>query len=263
MTDATEGLEIARNGPAHIMRFSRPEKKNALKSFMYTAMREAILEADNDPCVAAHLFIGSHGVFTAGNDISEFAERAKGDAALSGHVQEFIRHLPHVKKPMVAAVDGLAVGIGTTLLLHCDLVYATPTASLRTPFVNLGLVPEAGSSLLAPMRMGHARAFELLVLGEPMTAERAQQAGVVNAVVNPDVLEQTALGAITRLSEKPPEAVALSRALLRRGRDETAARIDEEIRIFGERLSSDEAVEAFAAFFEKRAPDFAKLRKPK
>ena len=258
----TEGLVIERKGAAHVIRFARPDKKNALKSFMYTAMRESMIAADADPSVTAHLYIGTDGVFTAGNDITEFAERAQGNSALSTHVQSFIRHLPEVKKPMVAAVDGLAVGIGTTLLLHCDLVYATPQASLRTPFVNLGVVPEAGSSLLAPRRMGYARAFELLVLGEPFDAERGLAAGIINRIVAAEDLEATALAAIARLADKPPEAVALSRELMRgASRADVAARIDEEIRIFSERLSSDEAVEAFTAFFEKRPPDFKKLRR--
>ncbi|MGF1651294.1 MAG: crotonase/enoyl-CoA hydratase family protein [Hyphomicrobiaceae bacterium] len=257
-----EGLGITRAGAAQIFRFERPEKKNALKSEMYTAIREALIAGDADPEVVAHMFIGSGGVFTAGNDINEFAKRAEGDTGLSSHVQAFIRHLPLVQKPMVAAVDGLAVGIGTTLLLHCDLVYATPSASLRTPFIDLALVPEAGSSLLAPLRLGHARAFELLVLGEPMTAVKAEAAGLVNAVVAPDVLEATALAAIARLAAKPPAALALSRRMLRGDPSAVAQRIDDEIRIFTERLSSPEAREAFLAFFEKRKPDFSKFRQP-
>ncbi|MEL6621997.1 MAG: crotonase/enoyl-CoA hydratase family protein [Pseudomonadota bacterium] len=258
---AMEGLDINVRDGAHIIRFVRPEKKNALKSAMYTAIREAIVAADDNADVTAHVFIGSDGVFTAGNDIGEFADRASGNTALSDHVQSFIRHLPNVRKPMIAAVDGLAVGIGTTLLLHCDLVYATPTASLRTPFVNLGLVPEAGSSLLAPRLMGPRLAFELLVLGKPFDADKAVTAGIVNEIVDAEMLEATALAAVAQLAAKPPEAAALSRAMIRGQPAEVVERIDEEIRIFAERLSSPEAVEAFTAFFDKRAPDFAKLRK--
>ena len=256
-----DGLEIEVRNGAHVIRFARPEKKNALKSYMYTAIRESLVAADENADVVAHVFIGSEGVFTAGNDIGEFAERATGDGELSSHVQDFIRHLPHVKKPMIAAVDGLAVGIGTTLLLHCDLVYATPTASLRTPFLNLGLVPEAGSSLIAPRLMGYPRAFEMLILGEPFDAERGREAGIVNAVVAADQLEAKAMEAVMRLGQKPPEALALGRALLRGDNADICARINDEVRIFGERLLSPEAKEAFAAFFEKRPADFAKLRK--
>ncbi|MEM9029207.1 MAG: crotonase/enoyl-CoA hydratase family protein [Pseudomonadota bacterium] len=255
-TAAVDGLEITQVDWAQLIRFCRPDKKNALKSDMYTAMREALISGDVNPDISAHVFIGSDGVFTAGNDIGEFAARANGNNGLSDHVQSFIRHLPMVEKPMIAAVDGLAVGIGTTLLFHCDLVYASPTASFRTPFLNLGLVPEAGSSLIAPWTMGHARAFELLVLGEPFDAERAREAGIVNRVVAAEALQETALTAVARLAEKPPEALALSRRLLRSQTSAIRQRIDEEIAIFADRLQSPEAREAFAAFFEKRSPRF-------
>lgn len=256
----TEGLEITTKDGAQLIRFARPEKKNALRSSMYTAMREALIAGDGDDAVVAHVFIGSGGVFTAGNDINEFQARASGDAALSNHVQDFIRHLPRVRKPMIAAVDGLAVGIGTTLLFHCDYAVATPEASFRTPFVNLGLVPEAASSLLGPRLMGHARAFELLVMGEPFDGERAREAGLVNAVVGADELEASVFKVVSKLAAKPPEALALSRAMIRGTGADVRERIDEEIRIFGERLATPEAGEAFAAFFEKRAPDFSKLK---
>ena len=251
-----DGLEITAKGHAQVIRFARPEKKNALKSVMYTAIREALIAGDGDPAVTAHVFIGSGGVFTAGNDIGEFAERAGGDTGLSSHVQDFIRHLPKVEKPMIAAVDGLAVGIGTTLLFHCDLVYASPVASFRTPFLNLGLVPEAGSSLMAPMTMGYARAFEMLVLGEPFDAERGREAGFVNHIVAADELEGAALAAVEKLAAKPPGALVASRRLLRNNTAAVAARIDEEIEIFADRLQTPEAREAFQAFFEKRPPNF-------
>ncbi|MEL6297288.1 MAG: crotonase/enoyl-CoA hydratase family protein [Pseudomonadota bacterium] len=252
----TAEITIARSGAAQVIRFNRPEKKNALRSEMYAAMRTALIEGDADPAIAAHIFIGCEGIFTAGSDISEFASRADGNTALSDHVQAFIRHLPHVDKPMIAAVDGLAVGIGTTLLFHCDLAYATPAATFRTPFLDLGLVPEAGSSLIAPRLMGHARAFEMLVMGGVFDAERALGAGLINGVVDAGELEATALAAAAKLAAKPPEALAAARKLLRGDPGEVAAQIDTEIDIFAERLSSPEAREAFAAFFEKRAPNF-------
>ena len=161
----------------------------------------------------------------------------------------------------IAAVDGLGVGIGATLLFHCDLVYATAEARFSAPFVDLGAVPEAGSTLLGPQRMGYARAFELLILGEPFTAERAREAGIVNAIVPADELEATARKAAARLARKPPVALALARRLLRGDTSALAQRVEEEARIFGERLSSPEAQEAFAAFLEKRPPDFAKLKR--
>src|SRR5262245_19168122 len=178
-----QNIDIAIRDGVQTISFARPEKKNALTSAMYAAMNAALAQGDAAASVAAHLFIGSGGVFSAGSDINEFLERAQGNVQLSGPVLAFIRALPAVQKPMIAAVDGLAVGIGTTMLFHCDLVYGTPAASFRTPFIDLGLVPEAGSSLLAPLRMGLSRAFELLVLGEAFSAERAREAGLVNAVV--------------------------------------------------------------------------------
>jgi enoyl-CoA hydratase/carnithine racemase len=242
-------------------RFVRSEKKNALTSAMYAAMNAALERGDASRDVAAHLFIGSGGVFSAGSDINEFLERSRGNADLTGPIVRFIRGLPLVKKPMIAAVDGVAVGIGTTMLFHCDLVYATPAASFRTPFLELGLVPEAGSSLLAPLRMGHAHAFELLALGEPFSAERAREAGLVNLIVPAEMLEATARRAAVQLAAKPPEALAATRRLMRGDPQVVLARIDEEVKVFAERLSSPEAREAFSAFLEKRPPDFAKARR--
>lgn len=255
------GIEVSVDDGLQTIRFARPEKKNALTPSMYTAITEALVRGDASPDVVAHLFIGSGGIFCAGNDINDFVERSRTGATLDGPVLEFLRTLVRVQKPMIAAVDGLGVGIGTTLLFHCDLVYATRDSGFIAPFVDLGAVPEAGSSLLAPQRMGYARAFELLVLGEPFTAERAREAGFVNAIVTAEELEETARKAAARLARKPPEALAIARRLLRGDTTALAQRIEEESRIFGERLSSPEAQEAFAAFLEKRAPDFAKLKR--
>jgi enoyl-CoA hydratase/carnithine racemase len=241
-----------------VIRFMRPEKRNALTADMYAAISRALREGDASPEIAAHVFLGSGGVFTAGNDIADFLARAKGGTALGGPVLEFISLLPRVAKPMLAGVDGLAVGVGTTMLFHCDLVFASPAARLSTPFLDLGLVPEAGSSLLAPRLMGAQRAFELLVLGEPFPAERAREAGLVNAIVPAGDLEARVLAAASRLASKPPAALAASRRLLRGDGEAIAERIVEEARIFGERLKSPEAREAFSAFLEKRPPDFAK-----
>jgi enoyl-CoA hydratase/carnithine racemase len=245
-----------------ILRLTRPEKKNALTAPMYKALSDALQAGDADPAVAVHVFMGSGGVFSAGNDIADFLEHARGTGSLGAETVRFIRLLPLVRKPMIAAVDGLAIGIGTTLLLHCDLAYASPAASLRTPFLDLGIVPEAGSSLLMPMRIGYARAFQMLCLGEPFTAEQALTAGLVNAVVPADRLEETALAAARRLAAKPPEALATARRMMRGEPSEIEARIDAEIAEFRTRLASPEAREAFEAFLAKRPPDFAKLRRP-
>lgn len=254
-------LEVKRSDGVQTIRFNRPEKKNALASFIYEAIVEALKTGDASPDIAAHVFLGSGGCFTAGSDINEFLKRATGSPDLGGAVQGFLKLLPRVEKPMIAAVDGLAVGIGTTMLFHCDLVYASPTASLRTPFLNLGIVPEAGSSLLGPMRMGYARAFEMLCLGEAFDAERALQSGLVNAIVPADKLEAHAIAAARKLAAKPPEALAIARRLMRGDPAAVVAQMEKEIALYSERLQSAEAKEAFTAFLEKRPPDFARLRK--
>ena len=258
----TSEVDISTADGVQTIRFNRPEKKNALTALMYQAIAKALNDGDATPDVVAHLFIGTDGVFTAGNDIGDFLQYASAGGGLSESVTQFIRTLPLVKKPMIAAVEGLAIGVGTTLLFHCDLVYAAPSATLATPFLDLGVVPEAGSTLLGPQRLGYARAFELLVLGEPLTAERARDAGLVNAVVPSGDLEETALKAARTLARKPPKALAEARRLLRGDPAAVVARIDAEVEVYAERLVSAEAKEAFTAFLEKRPADFAKLRRP-
>ena len=250
-------IYVARLGAVQVLKIARPDKKNALTGPMYRTLCEAIEAGDADTAIRAHVITGSGGMFSAGNDISDFLATAKGAGGLGEDVLRFIRLLPMIKKPLVAAVDGIAIGIGTTLLFHCDLVYATPNATFATPFLDLGLVPEAGSSLLMPRVMGYHRAFEMLVLGEVFSAERAREAGFVNAIVPVDELESKALAAAKRLAAKPPEAVAISRQLMRGGVAETSARVDEEAAAFAKRITSPEAREAFQAFLEKRPPKFA------
>jgi enoyl-CoA hydratase/carnithine racemase len=260
-----QDIEIATADGVQVIRFLRAEKKNAFTAPMYAAMSQALERAETDDAIAAHVFIGSGGVFSAGNDINDFLRRAEAAAAGDGQgiptpSLDFIRRLPKVTKPMIAAVDGLAIGVGTTMLLHCDLIYATPAASLRTPFLDLGLIQEAGSSLIAPARLGYPRAFELICLGEPFSAERAHQAGLINAVVPADRLEATALAAAKRLAAKPRQALMLSRRLLRQGFPDIGAMIDKEAEAYAVLMRSPEAREAFTAFLEKRPPDFAKAR---
>ena len=249
-------VEITRADGAQVIRLTRAAKRNALTGAMYAALVKALEEGDRDPAVAAHVILGSDGVFTAGNDIADFPTTARGSGGLAAEVVRFVRALPGIAKPIIAGVDGPAIGIGTTLLLHCDLVYATPGASFATPFLDLGLVPEAGSSLLMPARMGYARAFEMLVLGEVFTADRAREAGLVNAIVPTAELEDTVRAAARRLAAKPPEALAAARRLMRADAAALTSRIDAEIAAFRERLASPEAVEAFEAFLEKRPPRF-------
>ncbi|MBG6155114.1 enoyl-CoA hydratase/carnithine racemase [Labrenzia sp. EL_159] len=234
-----------------ILRLDRPEKKNALTGAMYTELAEALETGNTDGEVRCHLICGQPDVFTAGNDIGDFLQYAGKVAISETPVVRFLRALVRNEKPLVASVDGIAIGVGTTLLMHCDMVFASRRAFIRSPFVDLGLVPEAGSSLLGPQLMGHARAFELLCLGNPMTADKAAQIGLVNEIVEEDV-ETAALSCARQIAAKPPEAMALSRKLLRGDTQAVSERVEEEIRIFAERLTASETIAAFQAFMSKK-----------
>lgn len=241
-----------------VLRLSRPEKKNAINAEMYRALSDALEHGDASDDVRVHVIVGSEGTFSAGNDLTDFLKTDENRDDAMAEVLRFIHLLPHIRKPLLAAVDGLAVGIGTTLLFHCDLVFASDRATFSTPFVDLGLVPEAGSSLLGPLQLGYARAFELLVLGKPFSSERMREAGLINAVVPPDELEQAALAAAAGLAAKPPHALAISRRLLRGNPTTVQNRIREEAEHFAERLKAPETVEALTAFTQKRPPNFSK-----
>ena len=238
------------------VRLNRPEKKNAILGEMYAAMADGLLTAEADGDVRAILIGGEGGVFTAGNDMSDFLNRPTSED--TPPVRRFMTALSHAEKPVVAAVDGLAIGIGTTLLLHCDLVVASTRSRLQMPFVNLGLVPEFASSLLLPARVGPQRAAELLLLAESMDAATAKDFGLVNRVVEPAELEATAMDLARRLAAKPPEALRQSKRLMREDPARVLDRMDKENEVFGRLLSSPEAREAFTAFLEKRAPDFGR-----
>jgi enoyl-CoA hydratase/carnithine racemase len=239
-------------GPVRTVRMNRPDKKNALTAAMYEAMATAIESANNRADIRCVIIAGGPGAFSAGNDLTEFSQSAATGQGVGSSVIRFLHTLARSERPLVAAVQGLAVGIGTTMLLHCDHVVAGTDARFSTPFVNLGLVPEAGSSLLAPRLMGHRRAFELLVMGRPLDATAAQGCGLVNAVVPPGDVEVEALKAARDIAALPAEAVAASRRLLRGSPDEIVARIDEEVRLFQERLLSAEAQTAFGAFLTRK-----------
>ena len=245
-------IEVERVGRVQTVRFNRVEKKNAITRAMYKTMANALFEADANDDIGASVLLGQPEVFTSGNDLVEFLAVATGDEH-GGEVGEYLKAIATGQKPLLAAVDGLAVGVGCTTLLHCDLVYASPRAWMQTPFVDLGLVPEAASSLLGPRLMGHQRAFELLVLGERFDAERAERAGLVNELIRPGHLEQHTMEVADRIANKPPEALAISRRLLRGDRADVVARIKEEGEFFAQRLKSDEAKNAFMAFMAKKA----------
>ncbi|CAG0983740.1 2-(1,2-epoxy-1,2-dihydrophenyl)acetyl-CoA isomerase [Burkholderiales bacterium] len=234
----------------------RPEKKNALTVAMYEGLTSALEEAERRSEVRAVLLHGQPNVFTSGNDLQDFLRQPALD---DGHPAfRFVRTISSASKPIVAAVNGACIGVGATMLLHCDLVYAGQGAVFALPFVNLGLCPEAGSSVLVPRMVGHARAAELLLLGEPFDAATAASCGIVGAVLSDgDVLAHAAAQA-RKLATKPPVAVRVSKALMRRAfRAEVEDAIRTESAEFRARLASAEAKEAFAAFLEKRKADFS------
>ncbi len=237
---------------------ARPEKKNALTQAMYTAMAEALEAANTDAGVRAVLITGQPGIFTSGNDIDDFMQRPpQGEDT---PVARFMRALLDCDKPVVAAVTGAAVGIGTTLLLHCDLVYVSDEARLAMPFVSLGLVPEYASSLVLPALIGHVKAAEKLMLGEPFSGSDAVDCGIANAVLPAAEVVNHARRMAERFNALAPGAVADAKRLMRAPQ---RARIREvmaaEGALFGQRLRSPEATEAFQAFFQKRKPDFSKF----
>ena len=237
--------------------FARPEKRNALSNAMYRTGREALESAQTNKAVRVVLFSAEGDAFTAGNDIADFANVANGQAG-ERQAHLFIEALGRAEKPIVAAVPGLAVGVGTTMLLHCDLVYVAETAKLSTPFVNLGLVPEAASSMLLPARIGHVRAFAMFALGQSISGAEAVALGLANKMLPQDEVLTAARDAAKALAKKPAGSVVATKRLMR---DVAAllARMDDESLIFGERLKSDEAREAFRAFAERRPPDFSKF----
>ncbi len=246
----TETITAHREGAVLVLTMNRADKKNALTGEMYSALTAGLAEANADPAIGATLILGQPGIFCAGNDIKDFIGFAMG-GSLGAPILDFLRALVNNAKPLVAGVDGGAIGIGTTMILHCDFALASERAVFATPFVDLALVPEAGSSLLAPNLMGHRLAFEMLVMGERFSAERAAAVGLVNRVVPSASLADEALAAAARIAAKPREAVAISRRLLRGDTAPVLARIEEEAGCFAERLRSAEARAAFEAFLSK------------
>ncbi|RVC22175.1 crotonase/enoyl-CoA hydratase family protein [Mesorhizobium sp. M7A.F.Ca.AU.002.02.1.1] len=247
----TDHILVERQGAIQIIRMNRPDKKNALTRAMYAKMSKSLAEGDADPEIRVHVFLGVPGAFSSGNDLADFMIIATGGDG-GTEVWDFLMALARVEKPMVSGVDGIAVGIGTTLNLHCDLTFATPRTVFRTPFVDLGLVPEAGSSLLAPRILGQQGAFALLGLGEGFSAERAKAAGLIYEVVEEAALEASVLAAAGQIAAKPPQALKIARDLMRGSRDDLVARIGEESEHFRERLKSDEGRAALTAFMTRK-----------
>jgi len=247
----TDHILVERQGAIQVIRMNRPDKKNALTRAMYAKMSQTLAEGDADPTIRVHVFLGVPGAFSSGNDLADFMVVATGGDG-GTEVWDFLMALARVEKPIVSGVDGIAVGIGTTINLHCDLTFATPRTVFRTPFVDLGLVPEAGSSLLAPRVLGQQGAFALLGLGEGFSAERAKAAGLIYDVVEEGALEASVLAAAGRIAAKPPQALKIARDLMRGSRDDLVARIGEESEHFRERLKSDEARAALTAFMTRK-----------
>ena len=240
--------------------FARPEKKNAITNGMYQLLIQALQRAESDDAIRVVLFEADGEVFTSGNDIGDFAAVASGQLAPSElHVYAFLKMLVTAEKPYVAAVQGLAVGIGTTMLMHCDLVYIAEDAKLTTPFVNLALVPEAASSWSIPARIGHARAFAMFALGEAVDGRTAAALGLANAALPAAEVRGKALDTAKALARRPAGALRATKKLMRDSAQLTNV-IDRELEVFARQLKSAEAAEAFRAFAERRPPDFTKLR---
>lgn len=241
-------VRVSREEHIVTITLDRPVKKNAISGPMYDEMTAAIENANATPEARAILLRGEGGDFCSGNDIAEFIARSEsvGSSALA-----FIRALARNAKPLVAAAQGACVGIGATMLLHCDLVFAAPSARFRFPFIDLALVPEAASSLLLPRRVGEAKAAEWLMLGTPFDAQEALENGFINAVADEARLHLTARSAARALASKPAGALATTRRLLRGNPDGVLARIDEEAAAFGAALQSPEAQAAFRSFLDR------------
>jgi enoyl-CoA hydratase/carnithine racemase len=239
------------------IRLDRPEKKNALTGGMYLGLIEALQQAETDSAVRVVLITGTQDCFTAGNDLMDFANAKPGETSPA---IIYLQTLAAAQKPVVCAVAGVAVGIGTTMLLHCDLVYASPDARFQLPFVNLGLCPEAGSSVMLPELMGHRRAAELLLFGEPFTSEKALELGIINAVYPGGELLAAATAKAQQLAEKPPSALRTTKALLKHSAAGAVAdAMARETEKFAALLQGPEAREAMMAFMQRRKPDFSKF----
>ena len=250
MPTTTAHIRIERRGAVLRVIFDRPEKKNALTRAMYAAATSALQSAAADAAIGAILFSGTGGAFSAGNDIADFLD-------VSGSPDEFpafpfIKTLAACPVPLVAAIEGLAIGIGATIMLHCDLIYVAPGTIFRMPFVDLGVVPEAATSLLLPRRIGLAKAAEFLLLGESFGAKEAVRLGLANAIVPADELIPFALDKAERLAAKPRAALAATRRLMRGDDEEIQTRIEAEAKLFSTALQSAEARAAFTAFLDKR-----------
>lgn len=236
---------------------NRPEKKNAITVAMYSALAGALESGDRDAAVRVIVITGQKSCFTSGNDVNDFLEHPP--LAEDSQALRFLRAISTASKPVIAAVNGLAVGIGVTMLLHSDLVYAADTATFQLPFVKLGLVPEAASSMLLPRMAGYHRAAELLLLGEKFDARAALEMGLINAVHPAAELAAAVQAKAATLAAKPPAALHMTKALMKRDAESVVARMAQEGQYFAQQLRSPEAREAMEAFMQRRKPDFSRF----
>jgi enoyl-CoA hydratase/carnithine racemase len=254
----TDQVQVAVDAGVMTITLARPEKKNALSNAMYGVLADSLERAEGDPAVRVVVFQADGDSFSSGNDLQDFAAQATGAFTGERHVMRFLKNLAKATRPLVAAVQGQAVGVGTTMLLHCDLVFTSPDAKLTVPFVNLALVPEAASSLLLPARIGHARAYAMFALGEAVDGATAAAWGIANACVPLDDLRAKAQAAAAQLAKRPLGALTVTKSLMRDAKA-ISALMDREGELFAARLQTAEAREAFMAFAERRAPDFSKV----
>jgi len=254
----TDHIKIEHKDHILTLTFARPDKKNAITNAMYGKLADALIAAETDKTTRVIVLRGEGDMFTAGNDVGEFAMMATGAFNGERHVSRFVEAIARSTRPLVAAVQGRAVGIGTTMLLHCDFVVLSEDAKLSTPFVGLALVPEAASSLLLPLRIGYARAYEMFALGEAMDAKTALQLGIANRVAPLDRLHAEAASVAAKLAKLPAGSLSTTKRLMRNA-EVLSAQIGVESKCFAERLTTAEAREAFTAFAEKRPPDFTKV----
>jgi len=253
MTSA-EHVIVTDEDHVRTVRIRRPQKKNALNQAMYGAMRHAIDTAQNDADIRCLLITGGSGVFTAGTDVKDHLRAAPGTAERPDNAHLFLHSLVQNVKPLIAAVDGVAVGLGTVMLFHCDYVLASTSALFSTPFIDFALVPEGAASLLMPLAMGHQRAFAMLAMGRSLDAEAARTAGFVNEIVAPGHAETEARKAAREICALSPDAVAMTRKLLRLPPDEMVRRIEQERHLASERMRSPETAAALDAFLSHRMP---------
>ncbi|MBV1876765.1 MAG: enoyl-CoA hydratase [Pseudomonadales bacterium] len=262
-------IEVEYQDGVQLVRINRPEKKNALTTSMYYGLAEAISSAQTDPQIRAVVVTGAADSFTSGNDIGDFVNQsekpldqtdAKTTNSSKGPVPELLAALDDAEKPVIAAVNGLAIGIGTTMLFHFDLVYAAVNARFAMPFINLGVVPEAGSSLLAPLSLGKQKATELFLFGDQFDVQTAIEGGFVNQAFAADQLMPEVMQRAATLASKAPSAIRATKALMRQFGPDLKAVMDAESAVFAAQLRTPESKEAMQAFGERRAPDFSKFR---